>query len=140
MPEESTTPELVELTRRWFEPMNRGDFDATMSFFAPAGVWDSSADGLGVHEGHAAIRRFFEDWRAPYVEYQTEVEEVLDLGNGVTLAVLIQRGRPVGTSGRVRNRYAVVLTWVEGMVVRGTTYQDIAEARAAAERLAESRG
>jgi hypothetical protein len=36
-------------------------------------------------------------------------------------------------------RYAVVATWVDGMIERFTTYTNIDEGRAAAERLAEER-
>ena len=41
MPEESTTPDLVELTRRLLEAVNRRDFDAAMGFFATDAVWES---------------------------------------------------------------------------------------------------
>jgi ketosteroid isomerase-like protein len=139
MSEESTTPDLVELTRRAFQAADRADFDAIMGLWESNSVWDMSPMGLGVYEG-AAIRRFFEDWRGSYEEYATEAEEVLELGNGVTFAVVIQNGRPVESDGQVRIRYAAVLAWVEGLIVRFTTYSDIDEARAAAERLAESRG
>jgi len=37
-------------------------------------------------------------------------------------------------------RYAAVGVWREGLIERVTSYRDIDEARAAAERLAESRG
>ena len=47
MAEESTTPDLVELTRRALEPANRRDFEATVSFYAPDAVWDMSPMGLG---------------------------------------------------------------------------------------------
>jgi hypothetical protein len=40
----------------------------------------------------------------------------------------------------VRLRYAAVAVWGAGMVERVTNYSDIEAARAAAERLAESRG
>ena len=49
-------------------------------------------------------------------------------------------GRPVGSTGRVENRVVIVAVWEEGLIVRVTTYSDIDEARAAAERLAEERG
>jgi hypothetical protein len=49
-------------------------------------------------------------------------------------------GRPVGSDGQVRIRYAAALAWVEGLIVRFTAYGDIDEGRAAAELLAESRG
>ena len=140
MSEESTTPDLVELSRRFLEATNRRDLDAMLSFFAPDAVWENA--GLGTFEGVAAIRDFFEDWFASYEELWFEWDEVLDLGNGVAFAVLIQQGRLVGSSGDVRHRNAGVSVWVGGSVVRATNYNytDIDAARAAAERLAEERG
>ena len=118
MPEESTTPDLVELTRRWFEAANRRDVDAAASFYAPDAV---------------------HDFVGAYDEFGVEAEQILDLGNGVTLAVVDQKGRPRGSSGEVQMRYAAVAIWVEGMIERFTTSTNIDEARAAAERLAEER-
>jgi ketosteroid isomerase-like protein len=139
MSEESTTPDLVELTRRVLEAANRRDFDVLMSFFAPDAVWEGA--GLGTtFEGLAGIRGFWEDWFASYEELEVEQEEILDLGNGVVFAVLIQNARLVGGSGEVRIRYGAVSVWIEGVVVRVTNYPDPDEARAAAERLAEERG
>jgi ketosteroid isomerase-like protein len=65
MPKESTTPDLVELTRRAYELSSDGDFDALLALFDSDAVWDMSRVGLGVYQGREAIRRFFEDWRAP---------------------------------------------------------------------------
>ena len=138
--EESTTPDLAELARRSVEAGSSGDFDAMVSFFAPDGVWDMSPLGMGVFEGRAAIRDFLQDWQGAYEEFGVETEQVLDLGNGVTLAVLLQSARPVGSSGDVRLRYAAVTVWVDGLIARLTNYTDIDEARAAAERRAHERG
>jgi ketosteroid isomerase-like protein len=139
MSEESTTPDLVELARRFFEAANRREFDWIPSFYAPDAVLDSM--GMGARfEGVAAIRGFFEDFISAYEEFEVEPEEILDLGNGVMLSVALQQGRPVGSSGEVQMRYAAVAIWVEGMVVRQAFYTDIDKARAAAERLAEERG
>jgi ketosteroid isomerase-like protein len=140
MSEESTTSDLVELARRSLESGNGRDFDAMINFYAPDPVWDMSPMGLGSYEGLVAIRGFLEDWLGAYEEFEIEPEEILDLGNGVTLAVIRQGGRPVGSSGRVQLRYASVAIWVEGVMVRVTNYTDINEARADAERLAEERG
>jgi ketosteroid isomerase-like protein len=41
MPEESTTPDLVDLTRRAYELSSDGDFDALLALF------DSDACGAG---------------------------------------------------------------------------------------------
>jgi hypothetical protein len=75
-----------------------------------------------------------------YEEYSLEEEAILDLGDGVTFAVILQKGRPVGSTGYVELRYAAVGTWVDGLLVRITNYTDIDEACAAAERLTEERG
>jgi ketosteroid isomerase-like protein len=140
MPEESTTPDLVELQKRLTDAISGRDVDAMMAFWAPDGVYDMSPFGMGVFEGRAAARGFIEDWWRPYEEYEFEAEEVLDLGNGVGFRVLIMKGRPVGSSGEVELRYAAVGVWEEAKIVRMTNYNDIDEARAAAERLAEERG
>jgi len=94
MPEESPTPDLAELFRRGFEALDCRDFDAIMSSYAPGAVFDVSALGIGSFERREAIRRHFEDWRAPYEEYETDLEECWDVGNGVVFAVARQAGRP----------------------------------------------
>ena len=140
MPEESTTPDLAELFRRGFEALDRRDFDAIMSSYAPGAVFDVSALGIGSFEGRETIRRHFEDWRAPYEEYETDLEECRDIGNGVVFAVARQTGRAPDGAGRIQQRPAFVSEWVEGLIVRVAVYDDIDEARAAAERLAQDRG
>jgi hypothetical protein len=54
MSEESTTSDVVELTRQHYEDANRRDFDTLMSFFGSNSVWDTSPVGLGIYEGPAA--------------------------------------------------------------------------------------
>jgi len=137
---ESTTPDLVELMRRRVDAADIGDVDAMTGFFASDAVWDSSPMGMEVFEGRAAIRRFFEDWWGIYDMSGAEAEQLLDLGNGVTFAVLVLNGRPVGSGEGVRLRYAAVSVWEGSAVVRDTNYTDIEEGRAAAERLAAERG
>jgi ketosteroid isomerase-like protein len=138
MAEEATTPDLVELVRRLDEAANRRDFDAMVSFYAPDAVWESV--GLGTSfEGRTAIRGFWEDMTVAYGEFEWRSEKILDLGNGVVFNVDRASGRPVGSTGRVELRVAIVAVWEEGLIVRGTTYSDIDQARAAAERLAEGR-
>lgn len=139
MPGKSTTRDLVELQKRLTDEGSRRHLDAIMTIWAPHGVWDMSPMGMGVFEGQAAVRGFYEDWFASYEEYELEAEENLDLGNGVGLRVLVQKGRPVGSSGEVELRYAAVGIWEDGKVVRMRNYTDIDEARAAAERLAQER-
>jgi ketosteroid isomerase-like protein len=139
MPEQSTTPDPVELLHRTLEAANRRDFDAMTRYFTPDGVWDTTPLGMGVFEGREAIRTFLADWIGAYEDYTVKAEEVRDLG-GVTFALLVQQGRPSGSGGFVSLRYVSVTTWRNGLAERSTQYTDIEEARAAAERLAEERG
>jgi ketosteroid isomerase-like protein len=139
MPEEPTIPDLVERQRWLTEAANRRDLDAMMAFYEPDAVYDMSPIGMGVFEGQAAARGFIEDWWGSYEEFEFEANETVDLGNGVGFRVVIQKGRPVGSSGEVRLRYAAVGVWEDGKIVRMTNYSDIDEARAAAERLARER-
>src|SRR5271165_266695 len=135
--EESPTPDLVELIRRSIEVE---DMDAAVGFYAPNAVWDASPWGMGVFEGQAAVQGFFEDWLSSYSGIEWKAEEIRDLGNGVAFAVILQKGRVAGSSGSAQLRYGSVTEWVDGLIVRNTTYTDIDEARAAAECLAKERG
>ena len=140
MSEESTTPDLVERVRGSIEAANRRDFDALLRFYDPDSVWDMSPLGMGTFNGLPAVEAFLHNWLDAYDVYKMAAEEILDLGNGITVAVIIQKGRPVGSSGDVRLRYAAVTVWVEGLAVRVTNYTDLDEARAFAERVGEERG
>ena len=138
MAEESTTPDLVELTRRQFEAVNSRGVDAAASSFAEDATFDGRA--LGDHfEGRAAVRSFLEDWFGNYEELEFGLEEGRDLGNGVVFAVVVQNGRPAGSDGHVRQREGWIFVWVRGLIAR-LTISEVDEARAAAERLAQERG
>ena len=137
MVEESTTPDLVELSRQAFEAVIRREFDAVEGFYAPDAMLRGAE--VGTFEGREAIRGLFEDMLSPYEEFHGEIEEIVSLGNGVVFVVPTANGRPVGSSGDVRLRYATVVTWTEGLIEQQTNYVDIHEARAAAERLAGER-
>jgi ketosteroid isomerase-like protein len=140
MSEESTTPDPVELSRAYVEAWNRHDLDAVMSFFASDAVFDGSAEGIGTFVGVAAIRSFFDDWIGTFEEYESGLEEVNDLGNGVAFAVALQRGRLTGSDSTAQQRWSHTGLWETSVMSRMTVRADIDAARAAAERLAEERG
>ena len=139
MADESVSPDLVELTRRIFQAFCGSDVDGVLSLYAPDAVLEPLAIGTSL-EGEAAIRRFYEDWFGVYEEFEVQLVEVLDLGNGVVFDVWLQHARPVDTTGHVQMRGAAVSVWTDGVIARRTLYPDIDEARAAAERLAKERG
>ena len=136
MPEESVTHDVVELVRLFAAALNRRH--AVMGFFAPNAVLEATGMGTSF-EGVAAIRSFYEDWSRPYSEQEFEAKEILDLGHGIALSVNEQRGRLAGSAREIRLRDGWVYEWVDDMIVGLTLYLDPDEARAAAERLAESR-
>jgi ketosteroid isomerase-like protein len=138
MPDESTTPDLMERIRVIFEAIPRRDWDAILAFYAPDAVWQSP--GVGKFEGHAAMRGIWDDWSGLYEDWRVDLDEGHDLGNGVVLASVTMRGRLSGSGGEVRERAAWVYEWVDGLIERVTAHSDIDEARAAAERLAQVRG
>ena len=137
MPDESTTRDPVERVRRGVDALNRRDLDEFLSAWAPDAVLDTGGM-MGTFEGVAAIRGFLEDWFTSYQQLWIEQEEVLNLGNGVVFAVVLQEARPAGTAAHVRQREGCVYVWVGGLITR-LTASDLDEARAAAERLAKER-
>jgi len=141
MTDESATPDPVELTRTFYETMDRDwDFDALAGFFAPDAVWDLSESHLGIYEGVAAIRAFLMGYWATWEDHHHKIEEILDCGHGVLSVAVWEDGCPKGSDARVQMRHLQVFEWVQGKIIRITGYPDIDQARATAERLAEERG
>jgi hypothetical protein len=116
--------------------------DRFTGFLAPDVVWESV--GLGTtFEGHAASREFVGDWMARFEDYEIDVVEISDLGNGVVFAKSGHAGRLAGSPGHVRLPREVLvhaLVWERGMITHVVSSGDTPEARAAAERLAGERG
>jgi ketosteroid isomerase-like protein len=139
--EEATTPDLVERVQQGLEAVNRGDLDALLSLYAPDAVFDFSQRGVGTFEGSAALRGFLNDYWGSFDDLAFELEETHVLDNGAVLAVVSQWARPIGVTGHVHTREGWVFSFsTDGMIVRLSTYDDIQQARAIAERLAEERG
>jgi ketosteroid isomerase-like protein len=122
------------------EAGSRNDVDALIGFYAADAVLDLSDAGLGTFEGVAAVRTFLEDWSGTWGEHLIQAEEIVDLGDGVVWSRVREDGRLVGSDRHVEQRLAMVFVWARGRIERQTAYFDVDEARAAAERLAESRG
>jgi ketosteroid isomerase-like protein len=130
------TPGLGDAARGALEAVNRRDVDAVMSGFAPNAVYDTAPSGMGVYEGHPAIRAFLKGYWECFDELSFELEEALDLGGGVAFLVNRQVARPVGSTAYTRTREAHVVQSEDGLIVRLTVYNDVDDGRAAAELLA----
>jgi ketosteroid isomerase-like protein len=140
MPEESTTADMEELLGRFVGAINRRDVDAVMAFFAPEARWDALGAGDERLRGLTAIRGMLEDWFRPYDDYEMEVEELVDFGDGIVFSVAVNKGRPVNSSAFVRWRQGFIVLMDDELIRHITSYRDIDQARVYAERLAEERG
>jgi SnoaL-like domain len=140
MSEKSPTPDLVESTHRLHRLLNSRDLDAVTDLFVPGSVWDASRWGLGSHEAPNSLRQFLEDWIGSFDAYELTVQEIQDLGNGIVFAVFLHAADLRGGGGSLRVRSSAVLDWEAGQLVALTSYREMDEARAGAERLAEERG
>ena len=108
MPEESTTPDLVELVQRSVDAVNRRDFDQFAGFFGSDSVWDLSPMGLGIYEGSSAVRDFVEDWNGSYEEFELVLEEVLDLGDPTLLIERAKSRQVYRTTFTTDQRHAII--------------------------------
>ena len=140
MSEHRATEDVVALTRAFGKVA--GDVDGEMAFYGPNPVYDLSPMGIGVYEGRAAIRAFLTGWMTSYEKYEEEMQEVIDLGNGIAFAAVRESAVPVGSTAqtRVHSVYGFAILWVDGKIAHITAYPNADEARAAAERLAAERG
>jgi hypothetical protein len=80
-----------------------------------------------------------EDWFRSYDRMEIDLEEMVQLGGGVTFVVPVQKGRLAGSNAEVEVRTAGVIEWEDGLIESVTYYADIDEAPAGAERIAEER-
>jgi hypothetical protein len=137
MPDESTAPDPVALTRA----LGEAGLDESMGFLGPNVVYDASPCGLETVEGQEAVRAAWEAWQTNYADYEEEIEEIVDLGNGVVFAITRARGRLKGaqSSTGIESRMGLVIRWMDDKVACMTLYSDTNEARAAAERVALQR-
>jgi ketosteroid isomerase-like protein len=139
MPEHRATQDVAALTRAFGKVA--GDVDGEMTFYGARPVYDLSPMGIGVYEGRAAIRAFLAGWMTSYEAYEEEMQEVIDLGNGVAFAAVRESAVPLGSTAqaRVQSVYGFAIVWVDGKIARIIAYPNANEARAAAELLAEER-
>jgi ketosteroid isomerase-like protein len=77
--------------------------------------------GIGTFEGRAAARRFLEDWRSSFDEVCWTLEEVVDLGNGVVLAVTHQDALLADGGARLQEMWVYVLSALRGSPATGVS-------------------
>jgi ketosteroid isomerase-like protein len=127
--------DLTELTRRAFRTLSEEGVDAWVErFTTPDFVWDVDPMGLGRFEGRAACKEFFDDWVSSYDDWFSELVEVEQFGDQVTLVDVRQGGRLRG-SEPVEFRWAQLGLWRGDRLHTVINYLTLDEARAAAAKI-----
>lgn len=103
---------------------------------APDYVWDMSGfpgwlDQAQYH-GAREFMEFFAKWIEPYEEWDMEIEDFADAGDGRVVGILRQRGRPYGSAAWVEMRFGLVYTVADGLIQRTAVFAPPEEALRAA--------
>ncbi len=140
--------ENVQLVRRLLEPFEAGDIaaffrdeagwaarlPAAEAFYAPD--FEASfvrADvGRTRYVGLDGLRAAWLDWLAPWVSYRTEIEDLIDAGEGRVVVLTHDYARPEGVGAEVSFEGAPVWTVRGAKVARIDFYWDRAAGLAAA--------
>jgi ketosteroid isomerase-like protein len=140
--------ENVQLVRRLLEPFEAGDIaaffrdeagwaarlPAAEAFYAP----DFEASFVRADVGRAryvgldGLRAAWLDWLAPWVSYRTEIEDLIDAGEGRVVVLTHDYARPEGVGAEVSFEGAPVWTVRGAKVARIDFYWDRAAGLAAA--------
>ena len=118
---------------------NLREYRSLQELFAPDAALDLTRQGLGTYEGPEAIRSFCEGWIEVYEDFVLTAADLVAFGD-VVLTVNRHSGRLRDSSAPVILDNAWVFVCHDNAIARWTAYNDVDEARAAADRLAKERG
>jgi ketosteroid isomerase-like protein len=137
--------ENVEVVRRWYEAVSRGDLDALMESVSSDAEFVNENIG-GTYRGREQIRKMFEEIWEVVEDYRVEPEELLiEHGDQVVVSLRVSgRFRHTGISEDegMQAEMAHVLTIRNGKIVRNHVCRDKARAleEGRQERTATRRG
>jgi ketosteroid isomerase-like protein len=121
-----TPQENVEIVRRVYEAVDRGDTEAVLAAYDSAVEWDFRESPFrdflkeDVYRGHEGIRRFFrERYEEAWADIEDELVELVSAGEDV-VSVVTSRGRGRASGVEVNLEHAGVWAIREGKVVRVT--------------------
>jgi ketosteroid isomerase-like protein len=115
----------VEIVRRGFSALARNGVDAAAEFWDPNINWraiEGAPDDVGEMQGIEAAVRYVEDWFDTFDDFQSEPEELLDIGNDQVIAVVHISGRAKASGIQTELRYASVSTLRDNKVIRVREY------------------
>jgi ketosteroid isomerase-like protein len=122
--------ENVEIVRKFYERILRGDLDAALACLAPDVDYSVTQESRPAH-GLEAVRAMWERWLNDWEEIETVAEEFIDAGDHVVVTVH-ESGRGRGSGIEIDGRYFNVLTVRKGKIVRKVEFTQRSEALQAA--------
>jgi ketosteroid isomerase-like protein len=126
--------EKVEIIEGVMAALDRGDWDAALSYTAPDVKYDGSrnlGEWRGIYEGREDVKRVWEMFYEQWESGRTEIDEFVHIGENVVV---------IRWTGYLRGRYGIevtvrssaVWTFREGAVTEVVQYNDFEEALEAA--------
>jgi ketosteroid isomerase-like protein len=87
--------ETIDLTRRAFEAIARGDFTFVQELMAPeiVIVQPPEVPDAKTYRGRDAVIRSWEDWPQQWEEFRMELVDVIDVDEDTVIGVTRQSGR-----------------------------------------------
>lgn len=125
----------VELVRKGFEALNRGDRATMARLLAPDVEWHSLAGpivGVSTIRGREAMLRFWQEILESIEGFRASPEEVTELGDDRVLVVARYEGRGRASGAEVDQRIATIYEIRDGMAAIVRDYESRAEALEAA--------
>lgn len=125
--------EDVDLVRRAYEALNRGEIEALVELCHPDFHLDMSERVFNpaTYDGHDGIRRFYGEVREVWEKFQWEPKGLYDAGEQV-VALLHSHGLGSGSGIEIDRDVAMVWTVRDGKAAALRFYLDQAEALKAA--------
>ena len=125
--------ENVDIVRRGFDALNRGDTDGVVAEMAPDIEWYPTSDfvDIGPFRGHDGVRALMSLLFGVFDSYCLEPEELIDAGDAV-IAPVHQTGQGKESGIEADVRYILVFKLSEGRAVRVESYYDRRDALKAA--------
>ena len=128
--------ENVEVFKRAFDAINRGDAEALVAELDPEVEWHGAIlMAMGgtqtVYRGHEGVREWLRGLYETLSDFQAEYPEIRDLGER-TVAIGRVRARGAVSEAQIESPHGTVTDFKDGKAIRVRTYLDPNEALEAA--------
>ncbi len=116
----------AEVVRLQFAAFGEGGVEAMAEFWHPDIEWravEGAADDVGLIRGHAALRRYYQDWVDSLEDLRSTVDEVLAEADERVAVAVRNSGRGRASGVQTEGRYYVACTVSDGLIASGREYE-----------------